>query len=251
VTNFGRHDVHWLVNYEVEGLFFIQSLRENKDKWYAMDARASPEGEGGPPNLMEAFQMTPTDVKLVKECRDEAFYYRCLPLMVAACGATHFGVKAGKLSGHPKYGSLFKVFWAGFFGNILGKISYQGICNEKLKADPNSLLGRSLRKRSGQVLLQPTDPTVIDTINKRENPQAVDTASATGYDELRRRNRQGLPMPPPSAAAPPPDVDAPLPPMIEPEVGGDEVPLEERPMNRRMPVPRPKRNAYGDVIEDD
>jgi len=206
-------------------------------------------GGGGSENPFDLrFQMSQADLKLVKECRDEAFYSRSLPIMVALSGATHFLVKTGKLTGHPKYGSLFKVCWAAFFGNIFGKISYQSVCNEKLKADPNSLLGRSLRQRAGQPVLEPTDPAVIDTIYKRENPAAADDVPASGYDELRRRNRQQAPSPPHPTLAPPPDASPPVP-SLPVEDDDNEVPLEERPMNRRMP--KPKRNKYGDVIEDD
>lgn len=214
-------------------------------------ASGAPPGGGGSESLYN-IQMSQADVKLVKECRDEAFYSRSLPIMVALSGATHFLVKLGKLSPHPKYGSLFKVGWAVFFGNIFGKISYQSTCNEKLKADPNSILGRSLRQRAGQTVLDPTDPVVVDMIHKRESPAAAaDGNSASGYDELRRRNRQYGSPPPPPAAAPSLTMSPPPPAMPTDNDGIEEIPLEERPMNRRMPIPKPKINKYGDVVEDD
>jgi len=226
-----------------------------------MASNVPPDGEGGGgrggggggvrgPGGSFDLQMSQADKKLLKECRDEAFYSRSLPLMVAMCGGTHALVKIGKLSPHPKYGSLFKVMWAAFFGNIIGKITYQGQCNNKLMADPNSLLGRSLRQRLGQTVLEPTDPAVIDMIQKRESPAAADVNAASGYDQLRQRNRQYGSSPPPSAPAPP--NASPLPPEFPSEDSKiDEVPIEERPMNRRMPIPKPKINKYGDVVEDD
>ena len=65
------------------------------------------------------------DVRIITECRSEAFWTRGLPLMIGMSTATHFLVKTNKLSPHPRYGSFFKVVWAAFFGNIIGKISYQ------------------------------------------------------------------------------------------------------------------------------
>ena len=50
------------------------------------------------------------------------------------------------------------VCWAAFFGHLFGKISYQSKCNEILKAEPNSLIGRSIRQRLGLPTLEPTDP---------------------------------------------------------------------------------------------
>jgi len=209
---------------------------------------------GGPPGEGFGTRMTPTDARLINECRSEAFWSRGLPLMLGLSTATHLLVKMNKLSPHPRYGSFFKVCWAAFFGNIFGKISYQTQCNEKLKADPNSILGRTIRRGKGEPLLTPTDPATIEIINKYENDNASSGAvsggqagaPATGYDEMRRRNRMGLPpvTPPPPGGA---EGDAGLTPIGEPEA--DEIPAEERPMNRRMPIP--KRNKYGDVVEDD
>ena len=138
----------------------------------------------------------------------------------------------------------------------------QSVLQEKLKADPNSLLGRSIRESEGLEVLEPTDPEVIEIIKENAAggsstgstgstgaPGAAAVAGATGadtqlsgYDELRRQNREKAAAPP-NVLAPPPNVLAPpLPDMDE------EVPAEERPMNKRMPVP--KRNKYGDIVED-
>jgi len=208
-------------------------------------------------------RMSRADVRIITECRREAFWTRGLPLMIGMSTATHFLVKTNKLSPHPRYGSFFKVVWAAFFGNIIGKISYQSRCNEKLISDPNSLLGRSLLIKRGLTPPPPTDPDVIAEVSQHNVAQPDDgqTQAAPGtYDEMRRRNRLGLPpLPPPGSRTPDggdgaddhPSNDAGLgpPPMIGQLPERDEIPPEERPMNRRMPVP--KRNKYGDVIEDD
>jgi len=203
-----------------------------------------------------------TDIEIVAQANHDSFLSRCLPFMTVTSAATHYLVKTGKLTGNPKFGSLPKVAFAAYFGFLFGKISYKSVLQEKLKADPNSLLGRSIRESEGLEVLEPTDPEVIEII--KENAAggsstgstgstgaagAAAVAGATGadtqlsgYDELRRQNREKAAAPP-NVLAPPPNVLAPpLPDMDE------EVPAEERPMNKRMPVP--KRNKYGDIVED-
>merc|ERR1719187_1921149 len=152
-----------------------------------MTSNVPPDGEGGKGGggvggQGRSFnpQMSQADQKIIKECRDEAFYYRSLPLMVAMGGGTHALVKIGMLSPNPKYGSLFKCLAAAFFGDMIGTISYLPNCQKKFMADPNSLIGRSLRQRTGQILLEPTDPAVIDMIQKRDSPAASDVNAASG-----------------------------------------------------------------------
>jgi len=223
---------------------------------------ASDRDQPPPANAFEVhtLRMSKADVRIMTECRSEAFRTRGLPLMIGFSTLTHFLVKTKKLSPHPSYGSFFKVVWAAFFGNILGKISYQSRCNDKLTSDPNSLLGRSILERRGITPPPPTDPDVIDIIARANDAAVLDdqTKPAPGsYDEMRRRNRLGLPpLPPPGSrqlkgGADDHDDNASvgLPPVIGRLPEREEVPPEERPMNRRMPVP--KRNKYGDVIEDD
>jgi len=200
-----------------------------------------------------------TDLEIVAQANHDSFLSRCLPFMTVTSAATHYLVKTGKLTANPRLGSLPKVAFAAYFGFLFGKISYNSVLHERLKADPNSLLGRSIRESEGLEVLEPTDPEVIEIIKEKAAggsstgsagaAGAAAVAGATGadtqlsgYDELRRQNREKAAAPP-NVLAPPPNVLAPpLPDMDE------EVPAEERPMNKRMPVP--KRNKYGDIIED-
>lgn len=212
-----------------------------------------------------------TDIKIVSQANNDSFLYRCLPMMTVTSATTHYLVKTGKLKANPRLGSIPKVVFAAYFGFLFGKISYKSILQERLKADPNSLLGRSLRESEGLEVLEPTDPEVIEMV-KSKTAQATsagstDSAASTdsagsaastdsagaagaagadaqlsGYDELRRQNREKTATPP-NILAPSPNVLAPPLPDID-----EEIPAEERPMNKRMPVP--KRNKYGDIIED-
>jgi len=209
---------------------------------------------------MFGLPVSKTDIEIVSQANRDSFVYRCLPMMTVTSLTTHYLVKAGKLTANPKLGSMPKVAFAAYFGFIFGKISYKGILQANLKADPNSLLGRSLRESEGLEVLEPTDPEVIEIIktNAAEETPAASTgttgstgaagaaavagAQLSGYDELRRQNRETSP-PPRNILALPPNVSvSPLPEIDE------EIPAEEMPMNKRMPVP--KRNKYGDIVED-
>jgi len=108
------------------------------------------------------------DVRIARECDQNSFYSRCVPLMAATTTITHYLVQTNKLKPHPKYGSFFKVCLAALGGHFLGKISYQSECREKFQADPNSLIGRKIRQSLGQPTLQPTDPQVVKLIEDLE-----------------------------------------------------------------------------------
>merc|ERR1719431_130507 len=129
-------------------------------------------------------------------CLAEAFWSRSLPLAVTMGGGAHALVKIGRLPNpipsHPKFGSLLHVLNAANIGLFIGRISYQSKLENKLMADPNSLLGRSLRQKQGQTLLEPTDPAVIDMIQKRDSPAATrvsreSPAAADVIDMIQKR----------------------------------------------------------------
>ena len=83
---------------------------------------------------------------------------------------------------------------------------------------------------------------------------ASSAPSAPGYEEMRRLNRLGVPPQQqqqhhPQQQQPQQQSSSDLPAAIDDRPKMDDIPPEERPMNRRMPIP--KRNKYGDVIEED
>ncbi|KAL1130912.1 hypothetical protein AAG570_012153 [Ranatra chinensis] len=60
---------------------------------------------------------------------------------------TYYGVKGGLLQPNNRYGAIPKVIGSVVLGYIIGKVSYQGKCAEKLMALPDSKLGAMLRNR--------------------------------------------------------------------------------------------------------
>uniref|UniRef100_A0A1B6FIA3 OCIA domain-containing protein n=2 Tax=Cuerna arida TaxID=1464854 RepID=A0A1B6FIA3_9HEMI len=96
------------------------------------------------------FKISPQDQRVIKECNDEAFYQRCLPLCAGFSGLTYLATRAGYLKGHVTWGAAPKMVAAVFLGYFAGKLSYQGKCAEKLMAIPDSPLGAVLRARKQQ-----------------------------------------------------------------------------------------------------
>ncbi|XP_064483344.1 OCIA domain-containing protein 1-like [Ornithodoros turicata] len=95
------------------------------------------------------YRITMEEMRAIKDCNRESFYYRCLPFASAAMLTVHYAVKVGYLSPHPRLGSSIKVIGAGFVGWLVGKLSYQRKCEEKLMALPGSAIGEALRRKYG------------------------------------------------------------------------------------------------------
>lgn len=102
---------------------------------------------GGAQSLLEAGYIPSEEEKRIfRECKEESFWYRSLPLSAAAMAVTQVLVSRGTLTPSPRFGSLPKVAFAAAIGYIGGKISYAKICQEKFKNLENSPLGEALRK---------------------------------------------------------------------------------------------------------
>ncbi|XP_073464563.1 OCIA domain-containing protein 2 [Aquarana catesbeiana] len=71
--------------------------------------------------------------KIMKECKEESFWYRALPLSLGSMLATQGLVYKGYLSANKRFGSLPKVALAGVLGFAVGKISYMGACQKKFQ----------------------------------------------------------------------------------------------------------------------
>ncbi|XP_076585566.1 OCIA domain-containing protein 1 [Chaetodon auriga] len=108
-----------------------------------------PRGEQAPVGL----QYVPTEEerKVFEECNRESLWYRSVPFSVISMAITQALVARGSLSASPRFGSLPKVAFAGFFGYLTGKMSYMKTCQEKFKRLENSPLGEALRQRTGQL----------------------------------------------------------------------------------------------------
>jgi len=82
----------------------------------------------------------------MKECRDESFWYRALPLGLALGGITQAAIQAGKIAVAGNAGKIIRVFSAGTVGYVLGKASYTSACRQKfLTQAPNSNVSRILK----------------------------------------------------------------------------------------------------------
>ncbi|XP_068124451.1 OCIA domain-containing protein 2 isoform X2 [Hyperolius riggenbachi] len=69
--------------------------------------------------------------KIMKECKEESFWYRALPLSLGSMIATQGLVSSGYLTANKRFGSLPKLALAGVLGFMIGKVSYIGTCQKK------------------------------------------------------------------------------------------------------------------------
>lgn len=91
------------------------------------------------------------ELRVLRECNKESFYYRCLPMAFIGTSAAYMAMRTGYLKQSARFGYAPKMMGAAFVGYFLGKMSYQNACAEKLMRLPNSPVGEALRKRKGQV----------------------------------------------------------------------------------------------------
>ncbi|XP_060634478.2 OCIA domain-containing protein 1 isoform X1 [Anolis sagrei] len=89
---------------------------------------------------------TEDEKRVFRECNEESFWYRSLPIASISMVITQMLIKKGILTTHSRFGSIPKVAFAGFCGYIGGKVSYMKTCQEKFKKLENSPLGEALRK---------------------------------------------------------------------------------------------------------
>ncbi|XP_039396576.1 OCIA domain-containing protein 1 isoform X1 [Mauremys reevesii] len=109
-----------------------------------------PRGEehGGPGQNPVGMAYVPTEDerRIFRECNEESFWYRSVPISAISMIVTQGLIKKGILTTHSRFGSLPKVAFAGICGYIAGKISYMSACQEKFKRLENSPIGESIRQ---------------------------------------------------------------------------------------------------------
>ncbi|XP_040074179.1 OCIA domain-containing protein 1 [Ixodes scapularis] len=148
----------------------------------------------------QRYAFTPEELRVLKECNRESFYYRSLPFATAAMVAVHYGAKAGYLTAHPRFGTTLKVVGAGFAGWLIGKFSYQSTCEQKLMQLPGSVIGDAIRRKRGLSSSQTTgdpqdsnqvldftlkDPQYSSRIAESSSrPSSLDTLGHTTYQGL-------------------------------------------------------------------
>ncbi|XP_038256763.1 OCIA domain-containing protein 2 isoform X2 [Dermochelys coriacea] len=72
--------------------------------------------------------------RISRECRNESFWYRGLPLSLGSMLITQGLIYNGFLSSNPRFGSLPKIAFAGAFGLSIGTMSYIRACQRKFQS---------------------------------------------------------------------------------------------------------------------
>uniref|UniRef100_A0A0N7ZDL5 OCIA domain-containing protein n=2 Tax=Scylla olivacea TaxID=85551 RepID=A0A0N7ZDL5_SCYOL len=99
---------------------------------------------------------TQEELRVLRECNRESFYFRSVPLAAAFSTATAMALRKGILSASSRFGYTPKIIGAVAAGYFIGKLSYQNACAEKIMQLPNSPLAEALRRRKGRIGFQET-----------------------------------------------------------------------------------------------
>lgn len=86
------------------------------------------------------------EARVLLECQKESFYYRALPMGLLAGSGVFALIQRGVLTTKTRFGPLPKVFFGGFCGYVLGKMSYISTCKQKFLKLENSPIADMLRK---------------------------------------------------------------------------------------------------------
>ena len=212
-------------------------------------------------------QLSPEERRVMESCTSEAFWYRSVPIGAFLASLAHLGVQRGFVRPSLNYGSGPKVILGGIVGYFLGKASYVNVCADKFLVEaPDSHIADAVRFNRGiptrnpnseqemkarigmpgvgsdsdggggfrpqsPIYNNPNSPTYIPPGDQQQQQTGE---PLTGYDELRRRNREGSgapgfsvplnlpPPPPPSAEAGPPSKLRPIQPSSATNKYGDE-----------------------------
>ncbi|NXQ48666.1 OCAD1 protein, partial [Catharus fuscescens] len=71
--------------------------------------------------------------RIRKECKQESFWYRALPLSLGSMLVTQGLISKGIFSASPRFGPYPKMAIAGILGYAIGKMSYMGECQKKFQ----------------------------------------------------------------------------------------------------------------------
>uniref|UniRef100_A0A8C5WZZ7 OCIA domain containing 2 n=1 Tax=Malurus cyaneus samueli TaxID=2593467 RepID=A0A8C5WZZ7_9PASS len=71
--------------------------------------------------------------RIRKECKQESFWYRALPLSLGSMLVTQGLISKGLFSASPRFGPYPKMAIAGVLGFAIGKLSYMGECQKKFQ----------------------------------------------------------------------------------------------------------------------
>ncbi|NP_001039167.1 OCIA domain-containing protein 1 [Xenopus tropicalis] len=122
----------------------------------------------------------PTDDerRVFRECNEESFWYRSLPISAVSMIVTQGLISRGILTTSSRFGSLPKVAFAGLCGYLAGKVSYMKTCQEKFKRLENSPLGEALRQGYRNIPTQyPSGTSEFSDVNPKTASPADGFAS--------------------------------------------------------------------------
>lgn len=71
--------------------------------------------------------------RISKECKQESFWYRALPLSLGSMLVTQGLISKGIFSASARFGPYPKMAIAGVLGFAIGKMSYMGECQKKFQ----------------------------------------------------------------------------------------------------------------------
>lgn len=226
-------------------------------------------------------QFSQDEIRTLKECEMESFIQRSVPLATLLGVGTYVATQRGILSPSARFGSGPKVFGAVLFGYIVGKLSYQSACAEKIMRLPNSKLAEALRRRKkgeffesfnpdGGLSLAPfsSSTDVYTDENMKSHQQNslnldVDRPNNSGLDDTYRpsidtpdRNfDDNLPLEPPKSSASyeelrrrnREDHEKRMQQPFARQLPRDDAPIINRPMPERDDSMQGMKNKYGDV----
>jgi hypothetical protein len=145
-------------------------------------------------NIQPPIKFTKEEEQLMIECRDEAFYRRCVPLCIISNVLLGVAFKKNLTSNNNK---ILKYALATIIPYSIGKASYINECKEKVKSrlSPESKLYKLMIEGKYEALtVEPTNSSIYDELRDRNRAkQPVDYSNLSTYDEMRMRNRGNIP----------------------------------------------------------
>ena len=228
--------------------------------------------QAGPPKLSEEEQ------RVMDSCKNESFWYRSVPASGFLALLAHMGVTNGTLKPHTKWGSKPKVILGATIGYFLGKFSFVNACADKFLVEaPDSHIADMIRIRRGMtprniqepeaqmqqpgygdgyggfpqvqqqspIYTNPNSPTYDPNLSPHGQGQP---SPLSGYDELRRKNRESQPgfspsyqrqLDPGQSLSSSPNLQS-LPSQPPPPSP------DSAPPSKLRPLPRSSNNKYGD-----
>ena len=222
-------------------------------------------------------KLSDEEQRVMASCQSESFWFRSIPASGFLAFLAHMGVSNGTLKPHSRWGSRPKVILGATVGYFIGKFSYVNACADKFLVEaPDSHIADVIRIKRGiapRNIQQPEDqqqpgygdgyggfpqvqqqsPIYTNPNSPTYDPNIASQApgqqsSLSGYDELRRKNRENQPgfspsyqrqIDPGQSLSSSPNLQS-LPSQPPPPSP------DSAPPSKLRPLPRSSNNKYGD-----